>query len=419
MNFLTLSLKSAWHRKTPLLLAALSVAISFALLFGVDTVRKQAKDNFLNTVSQTDLIVGARTGPVNLLLYSVFHLGQPTNNMGYDTYRFLQKHPQTQWAIPLSLGDSHRGFRVIGTQGHFFDHYRHAQGQPLVFERGERFNDLYEVVIGAQVAAELNYQPGDRLLLSHGVAARAEASLPEHDDKPFRVSGILAPTGTPLDRSLQVSLRALEAIHLDWQSGRPSPLKLSPELARKLVPEPTEITAVMVGLTDRIQTFRLQRQINAYQPEPIMAILPGATLARFWQSLRHFEQAFMLLSWGVFVAALTGILISLLNNLHQRRHEIALLRAIGMHRRGILSLFWLDTLLIMLGGFILGIGLLQAGLWLLQPWLLSHYGLSIGFFLPDADQLKMALIALGAALLISTLPGWLAARNNLKKGLQP
>ncbi|KUJ72401.1 FtsX-like permease family protein [Thiomicrospira sp. WB1] len=419
MTFLTLALKSAWHRKTPMLLAAISVAISVALLFGVDTLRKQAKENFLNTVAQTDLIAGPRTGPVNLLLYSVFHLGQPTNNMGYDSYQYIKSHPQVDWAIPLSLGDSHRGYRVIGTEAVFFEHYRYAEAHRLTFESGQAFHDLYEVVLGAEVARALGYELGDRIILSHGVPTHAQTHLPAHDNKPFRVAGILKPTGTPLDRTLQTSLRALEAIHLDWQSGRPSPLQLSSELTRKLAPEPKEVTAVMIGLTSKVQTFRMQRQINAYRAEPLMAILPGATLARFWQSLRHIEQAFMLLSWGVFVAALTGILISLLNNLQQRRHEIALLRAIGMHPRGILGLFWLDTVLIMLAGLGLGLFLLQAALTLSAPWLLDHYGLHVQFQWPDMAQLRMAGIAIAVALLASTLPGWLAARQNLQKGLQP
>ena len=419
MTLLTLALKSAWHRKTPLLLAALSVAISITLLFGVDKVRKQAKDNFLNTVAQTDLIVGPRTGPINLLLYSVFHLGQPTNNMGYDSYQSLKQHPQVDWALPLSLGDSHRGYRVIGTEAHFFDHYHYGDATALAFQKGQAFEGLYEVVLGAQVAQNLGYEVGDPLTLSHGIRTHQSQALPEHDDKPFRVAGILAPTGTPLDRTLQTSLQALEAIHLDWQSGRPSPLQLSSDLARKLAPEPKEVTAVMVGLTHKVQTFRMQRQINADPSEPLMAILPGATLARFWQNFHHLEQGFFILSWGVFAAALTGILISLFNNLQQRRHEIALLRAIGLHTRGILGLFWLDTLLIMGVGLVLGLGLLKALIFLSAPWLLSHYGFQVVFQWPDLQQWSMAGIALLLALGVSTLPGWLSARNNLKKGLQP
>ncbi len=290
MTLLSLALKSAWNRKGSLLLAMFSITISVVLLLGVDTLRKETKNSFLNTLSQTDLIVGARSGPVNLLLYSVFHIGNATNNIDYQTYLTLQKMPEVAWAVPLSLGDSHRGFRVIGTLPSFYQHYRYGEEQPLAFQKGQAFSDLYDVVLGAKVAQKYGYRLGDRIVLSHGLSSGRLA--PQHNDN-LTVSGILAPTGTPVDNSLQVSLDAIEAIHIDWRGGMQSPLKISADRARKLIVEPEAITAVLVGLKNKLTTFKMQRRLNEFKDEPLLAILPGSTLASLWQIMAPFERGLL------------------------------------------------------------------------------------------------------------------------------
>jgi len=159
-----LTWKSAWARKTSLILAVLSIAVSLTLLLGVDIVRKQAKSSFLNTISQTDLIVGARSGPMNLLLYSVFRIGNATNNISYDSFEEISNDPKVKWTIPLSLGDSHRGFRVLGTNQDYFEFFRYADKRSLTFAQGKSFNDLYDAVIGIEVAKKLGYKLGDKIV---------------------------------------------------------------------------------------------------------------------------------------------------------------------------------------------------------------------------------------------------------------
>lgn len=411
---LQLALRSAWHRKTQLLLAILSIAISITLLLAVDTLRKETKHNFMQTVSGTDLIVGARSGPINLLLYSVFHIGNATNNIRYSSFEAIANNPKVKWAIPISLGDSHRGFRVIGTNHSFFQHYQFGDKQALQFKTGQSFDDLYDVVIGANVARQLGYQLDDRLILSHGVSA---GHLPQHDDKPFRVVGILAPTGTPIDNSLQVSLEAIEAIHVDWKSGMRSPLKISAEITRKLALKPKTLTAMMVGLNNRLLTFKVQREINQFTGEPLLAILPGSTLADLWRALGLFEKVLLAIAGLVLFAGLIGMLITLLSTLNERRHEMAVLRAIGIHNRDILKLFLFESLLMMGAGILLGVALLYGLLYGLTPLLEQHYGVFIRIPWLDAQQLTFLAIAFGLAAILSVLPGWLAYRNSLADGL--
>ncbi len=411
---MTLALKSALNRKGNVILAIVSIALSITLLLSVDTIRKQSKQSFLNTVSQTDLIVGARSGPINLLLYSVFHIGNATNNMHYDSYQAIQKLREVDWVIPLSLGDSHKGFRVIGTETVFYQHLRFGDEQALSFTQGQPFDDLYDTVIGANVAKKLHYQVGDKIVLSHGTSAFGN---PKHDDKPFVITGILAPTGTPVDNSVQVSLQAIEAIHIDWQSGTRSPLKISAKQTRKLSLKPKQITAIMVGLKNPIYTFKMQRTINQWRSEPLMAILPGATLAQLWKSIGIFEKILLAIAAMVLVSALIGMLITLLSTLNERRREMAVLRAIGMHSWDIIKLFAIEAALIMAAAIALGILGLYALLAVSLPFIASHYGFHLNFALLDGEQFIVLSIAFVLAVLLSLVPGWLAYRQSLADGL--
>jgi len=413
-GLLRLSLHSAWNRKGNISLAIIAIALSITLLLSVDTIRKQSKASFLQTVSETDLIVGARSGPINLLLYSVFHMGNATNNMHYQSYQTIQKLREVEWAIPLSLGDSHKGFRVIGTEPVFYQHFRHGNRQALTFKAGVPFDDLYDAVIGANVAQKLGYQLGDKITLAHGTSTFGN---PKHDDKPFVIRGILAPTGTPIDNSVQVSLEAIEAIHVDWKGGMQSPLKITANQTRKLKLQPKEITAMMIGLKKPIYTFKVQRMLNQWRSEPLQAILPGATLAQLWQTLGFFENILLAIAMMVLISGLISMLITLLSTLNERRREMAVLRAIGMHSWDIIKLFAIEASLIMGTAIILGVAGLYALLALTLPIIANHYGLHLTTQWLDPQQRWILAFAFVAALLLSLVPGWLAYRQSLADGL--
>lgn len=413
-TLLTIVLKSAWYRRSSLLLTILSIAISVTLLLGVDKIRKEAKNSFINTISQTDIIVGARSGPVNLLLYSVFRIGNATNNVSWESYQEIADYDEVAWSIPISLGDSHKGYRVMGTNGDYFAHYRYGQAQSLAFSQGEPFADVYDAVLGADVARSLGYVVGDELIIAHGLVS---ADFADHQDKPFVVVGILAKTGTPVDRTVHVSLEGIEAIHVDWQGGGRSPLQLSAEQARKMDLSPETITAFMVGLDDRINTFRLQRAITEYDEEPLLAIIPGATLTELWQTIGVFEQVLLVVSGFVLVAGLLGMLTTLLSTLNERRREMAILRAVGAHPYHIILLFVLETTCIVLAGCLVGISVLFLLLVISQPILLEQFGISIALTPLDAQQWLLVMTILLLGILISLIPGIIAYRRSLQDGL--
>ncbi len=417
MYLLRLALASLNNRRFTALLTVFAIALSVCLLLAVERVRTEARASFASTISGTDLIVGARSGSVNLLLYSVFRIGNATNNIRWDSFEHFAEHPRVSWAIPISLGDSHRGYRVMGTSGAYFDHYRYGRKQPLQLAQGRPFaEDPFEVVLGAEVADALNYKLDDQLVLAHGVST---VSLVKHDDKPFRVAGILKRTGTPVDRTLHINLAGMEALHIDWQNGMPArgAARIDAEQARQMDLRPKQITAFMLGLNSKIATFALQREINQYRGEPMLAILPGVALQELWSLMGTAEKALFVVSLFVVLTGLIGMLTAILTSLNERRREMAILRSVGARPWHIASLLILEAFSLALAGVVFGLLLLYVAIAAAQGPLQSQYGLDLPLALPSAYEWSLLAGILLAGLLMGGVPAWRAYRQSLADGL--
>ena len=410
-----LTLKSIANRRLSVVLTVISVALAVALLLGVERLRSDARAGFANTISGTDLVVGARSGPVQLLLYAVFRIGNATSNISWKSVQAIEAHPLVKWVVPLSLGDSHRGFRVLGTDGRYFVHYRHGAGRTLEFAAGRPFDGVFEAVLGAEVAAALGYRVGSPIVLTHGAG---EVSFAHHADKPFTVVGILERTGTPVDRTVHVSLAAIEAIHLDWSGGAPIPgVAITPDEVRKFDLQPKAVTAALVGLKTRAGVFRVQRFVNEFAAEPLLAILPGATLQELWGLIGVAEQALLAVSVLVVAVGLAGLVAVIVASLGERRRELAILRSLGASPRQVFLLLASESLLLALMGCMLGVALLYAGLFAAAPVLEGRFGLVIsGEFLQAREWVLLAAVLL-AALVASTVPAWRAYRLSLADGM--
>lgn len=415
MAIFSLAWKSLMNRRSTALLTITSIALSVALLVGVERLRTEARESFANTLSGTDLIVGARSGPVQLLLYAVFRIGDATNNISWQSYQDIAAHPKVSWTVPIALGDSHRGFRVLGTTPAYFDHYRYARNRPLEIAEGQRFSDLYDAVVGAEVAAKLGYEIDDSIIVAHGAS---DVSFARHDDKPFRVVGILARTGTPVDRTVHVSLEAIEAIHVDWQSGAPIPgVAVSAEQARAMDLTPNAITAALVGLKSKIATFQVQRFVNDYPEEPLSAVLPGVALSQLWNLIGIAENALLIVSAFVVVVGLFGMLTALLTSLNERRREMAILRSVGARPGHVFALIMGEALVLTLLGVLFGLSLLYLLLLVGQPIIESRFGLfiEIGGLSNYESILLGAVVAAG--FLVGSIPSYRAYRLSLADGL--
>ena len=408
-----LALASLAARALTVAMTIIAIALSVALFLGVEKVRTGAKASFADTISGTDLIVGARSGSVQLLLYSVFRIGNATNNLTWKSYQDIAARTEVDWIVPISLGDSHRQFRVMGTTPAFFDHYKYRSGKSLAMRDGAIISDLFDAVVGADVATTLGYNIGDPIVVAHGLA-----SFIKHEDQPFRVSGILEKTGTPVDRTVIVSVQAIEAIHVDWQTGAQRPGNSTPaDAIRQMELEPQAITAALVGVKSRLKVFGLQRSINEYTQEPLLAILPGVALQELWQIVGIAETALIGVSIMVVVTALIGMMATIFSSLNERRREMAIFRAMGARPRVVLGLLVLEAVLMAAFGAILGLALLYLGLFVGQPLIDSAFGLWLPIEAPTLRELWAMFGVVVSGAIVSIVPALRAYRMSLADGM--
>lgn len=412
-----LALKSLKNRRTSTLLTVVSISLSVTLLLAVERTKRAAEEGFTQSVSQVDLLVGARTGPLNLILYTVFNMGSASNNISWESYQEIKKFPEVEWTIPYSLGDGHKGFRVVATDENFYNHYRFRGNGKIEFQEGQPAEDVWDVVLGSQVFEKLKYRVGDRVVVAHGVT-RGEG-IQMHDDKPFRVVGIMKPTGTALDQSLYITLYGMEAIHMDWQNGA-APTKASAIPGDQLTKESMKIgpiTSFFLRTKSRMETLRLQRTINNYESEPLLAIIPGATLADLWRGLSQIDTVLKIISLMVLFVGLAAMISTILAGLNERRREMAILRSLGAGPKRLTALLVFESCLLtglaILSGVVLNVGAFA----LLSEWLESQLGFYVvGQMFSATDYVYLLLIWI-AGTLVGFIPAIRASRLALKDGL--
>ena len=417
---LALAAKSLSNRKFTAVLTVLSITLAVMLLLGVERLRNESRESFAATISGTDLIVGARSSPVHLLLFSVFRIGNATNNIRWDSYLAIAQRPEVAWSIPLSLGDSHHGFRVLGTTQDYFDHFRFSRDRSLELAQGAVFGGPQDAVLGADVAAKLGRKPGDSIVIAHGAG---DVSFSLHEEQPFRVSGVLARTGTPVDRTVHVTLDGLDAVHAQAAEDAFDPLAAAVRAGadkRTLHAGPSKeraVTAFLVGLKARGAALSMQRRVNEYSGEPLTAILPGATLLEVWEIVGAAEKTLFAVSALVVVVGLAGMLVALLTSLSERRREMAVLRSVGARPIHIFALILGEAAFLTLLGIAFGVAALYLGLLTGRPWLESRLGLFIVLGWPSLYECALMVVVAAAGMLIGLIPAYRIYRYSLADGM--
>lgn len=417
MIFITLALKSLKNRLNSTLLTVFSISLSVALLLAVERTKRAAEEGFTKSVSQVDLLVGARTGPLNLILYTVFNMGSPSNNISWESYQEIKAMPEVAWTIPYSLGDGHKGFRVVATDENFYQHYHYRGNQKVELAEGTPALDIWEVVVGAEAQQKLKYKLGDNVIIAHGVTRGDGIQM--HDDKPFTVSGILKPTGTALDQSIYISLYGMEAIHIDWKNGAAPSAKnvIHQNQVNKESIKIGPITSFFLRTNSRIETLKLQRTINNYESEPLLAIIPGATLADLWRGLSHIETILKIISFMVQIVGLAAMISTILAGLNERRREMSILRSIGAGPLNITLLLVFESTLLTLSGILGGILIQTGGFFVLAEWLETQFGFyTSGAMFTQIEIFYLAVILLSGTL-VGMIPAIKASRSALKDGL--
>ena len=411
---LKLTISSLYARLLTVSMTVFAISLSLMLYLSVEKLRASAYTSFTNTISQTDLIVGSRTGSVQLLLYSVFRIGNATNNITWESYEDIIKRDEVDWSVPISLGDSHKEFRVMGTNEDFFKRYKYRGDQSLKIENGKYFSDLYDVVIGSGVAEKLGYNINTPIIVSHGLR-----SFTEHDDQPFKVSGILAKTGTPVDNTIIVSLEAIEAIHIDWSSGAKIPGQETPvEQIRRMDLAPSNITAVLIGVNSKLQIFQLQRWINEYSEEALSSILPGVALQELWRIVSIVENLLLGISMVVIFTTLIGMAAIIFSSLSERRREMAIWRAMGASPKIVIGLLMLEAFIISSLSVMVSTFLLFILLYILQPWIDSTYGILVTIEMLSLKDIYIFILFILSAMLVSLIPAirayWFSINDGMK-----
>jgi putative ABC transport system permease protein len=415
---LSLARQSAWNRKYILVPVAVSIVLSTTLLVGLERVRTHLRASFTQTVSGTDLVVGARGNDLQLLLYAIFHIGGVANNMSWNSVERIASKPDVAWAVPISLGDSHRGFTVVATTKDFFTRYNYQRGKAPHFIQGATFDGIFDVALGAGVARKTGYALGEKLTLSHGAGQAGPDAHDEHGDKPFTVTGLLAPTGTPLDNSLYISLEGLEAVHLDWRGGAPGPgFRVEAARAAKFDLTPESVTALLVGLKSRARVFAARRDINNDTEEALTGVVPGLALDQLWAMLNTGETALLLISGLVTATGLAGLISVILAGLGERRRELAILRSAGASPRDIVALLMMEGVLLMLTGILGGLALLCVLIVSLGPRLAESFGLGLSLSPPANGELLLLGGIMAVGFLASLVPALQAYRLSLADGL--
>jgi len=497
----TLVFQSLLNRWLSCLLIILTLACSISLYFTVSRIQESVKSSFKNTVSGVDSVVAARGGNLQILLNSVFLIGEPSAPIQWDTYKDITDNKKIKWAVPISLGDSHKGYRVIGTTNNYFKEIKYSSGKNIEFLSGNSFNEVFDVVIGSVVASKLNYDIGEEVAITHGLSEVGEvhtfhsedespeehakheelddhedhakheeheehddheehakheehddhedhakheehddhedhakheehddhedhAKHEEHDDHAghdhenlgFKITGILKPTGTPIDNAVFVSLAGIEAMHTGW-IGNQKVIDVSVEQIMKNELEPKTISAIFLSLNNRTQIFQFQRDVLNYKKEAISSVMPGITLSRLWMLTGNVDKAFKIITFFIIIISLLGMIAMTIAGLNSRRREMAILRSVGASPTNIVSLLIVESIIISIISCIVGYILMIVIFSLGKDYLQNNYGIFIDSFSIKNYDLQIIITIIFAALVATIVPAIQIYRNTLRDGL--
>ncbi len=432
------SIRSLWNRRFVAGLTMLAIGLSVALILGVERLRDGARDSFANSASGIDLIVAPRGNSVQILMATVFGVGGTGTGMAWESFEWLEDRPEVAWAVPIQMGDNHRGYPVIGTDAAYFEHFRHSGGQSLSLAAGTFFTEdrADAAVVGAEVAARFGYAPGAVIVNAHG---SGEVSFDLHDDAPFTISGVLAPTGTAVDRMVFVTLEGFDTLHAKEDAPAADPLDPAAMPADGHQEheahedhedhgehkgtevghghEPDRINAVYVGLIDRTNVLGLQRAVNERPSDALSAVLPAVALAELWGITGTAERAMRLMAWAVALAGMIGMVVMLSATLDTRRREFAILRSVGATPTRIFSLIVVEAAVLTAAGLTLGLVLLTVATFVTDPIVSANFGLRLGLNVFGARELATLFVIFCAGLLASLIPAVRVYRMTLADGL--
>ena len=413
---LSLLLKSMRSRIIPTSLVTISLMASMVLLLSIERIQQGAEEGFNQSISGVDAIIGPRSSSIELVLYTVFHLGRPTNNITTKTVNDVKLRGDISWLVPIALGDSHKGFRVVATEPNYFEHIKYANGQPLVFSKGVAFAELSEAVLGSDVAEKLSYRVGSKIQITHG---SVESVGSKHDDFSFVVTGILNKTGTPIDQAIFLDLKGYELLHLGWKSGKKifnlDDINLSSLPEDALIPK--TVTAAFIGLKSKLTLFNFSKNIREYPKEAISAVIPGIALSELWSIVGLVDKGFQLLSWIIIAISLIAMVTLIIASLDNRKQEMTIYRANGASPKFLAMMVLCESLVIGLTAIVGAIILVTIVTYFATAQLNLALGISPTFKWISMGEITVFSFILLAGALSSLIPAVMVFRKNLHQTL--
>ncbi len=408
--------KSIHSRALPVALVTITLMASMVLLLSIERIQKATEQGFNQSISGVDVIIGPRSSSLEVVLYTVFHLGRPTNNITMQTIDDIKKSRDIDWLVPIALGDSHKGFRVIATDKNYFKYVKYAGDKQLVFASGGAFAEISGAVVGADVAKKLGYEVGSSVYISHG---SGKSTGKKHDDFSFKVSGVLDKTGTPIDKAVFVDLKGYELVHIGWQSGKKvfdlSRIDISSIPEEELMPK--TVTAAFVGLKSKFALFHFTKSIRDYQQEAISAIMPGIALAELWSIVGMVDKGFELLSWIIIAISLIAMITLIISSIENRKREMTIYRANGASPMYLAGLVVYEAMFIGIVAIIGAIAFVALATYFANEQINVMLGITPEFNWVSLEELKVFGIILLAGMLSSLIPAAIVFKKNLHQGL--
>ena len=405
------SIRSRW---LPTILIVLCLASSMVLLLSIERIQNGTKQSFNYSISGVDSIIGPRSSPIALILYTIFHIGKPTNNITYETFKYLNERKDIDWIVPIALGDSYDEFRVIATTSDYFEKIKFGDNNQITFDKGNNSLELNNTIFGADVAKKLNSNIGDRINIVHG--SNADMGI-EHDEISFELSGILGKTGTPIDKLVFINLQGYELVHLGWKSGKKIFSLKNQDISKidsdKLIPK--TITAAFVGLKSKLTIFNFQKDMREYIEEPISAVIPGIALSELWSIVGVVDKGFKLLSWIVIVISLIAMVTLIINSLENRKREMLIYRANGASPLDLSFMVVIEAIFIGLLSIILALIFVSLISYFASSQLSIHFGVSTNFNFLTINEATILSIILLAGVLSSLVPAVITYKKNLNQ----
>lgn len=396
---LKLAWKNLWQKPLNTLLSWFLLAVSVAIISVLFMFQHRFEQQFTRSISNVDMVIGAKGSPLQLILSAVFHIDAPTGNIKYAEVEKWMQHPYVATAIPLAYGDAYKGYSIVGTTPQFVK-------QPGIELIRGKFNAAdFEVVAGHGIAQKLGLKPGSKFYSAHGNDEHAE----EHNSYPYTVTGVLKPTGQITDNLLITNLESVWKIHEHGDHEAEHDTEHNEQNQHHNADSTNrEITAVLLKFRNPLASIQLPRTIN--EQTGLMAAVPAIEINRLFSLFGIGIDVLTSVGIGIMVLSSLSIFVALFNSLKERKYELALMRTMGASRSKLLFLMLLEAGILCVAALVTGLAASRLVIWSMAEKLENDYRLAISpftFQVPEELNLCLLTILLSlAAALIPAIGAW-------------